>query len=145
MKQKSQAELEEDDLIFDDRVNRLFFRAIPTNAFYKDCAGKYQLASESCIQDNQILCGTDPLGKDELELYGDVRRYQEDLEIVRTSEGVRYMQKLDVNGEPLYIDIIKEPVLDDRGFVLGVAGIIHNITPIKLLEEKMRIQSMTDP
>lgn len=132
------------DYEIDEHLFRLFFKTIPTNVFFKDTDGRYRLASDSCIQDNFILCKTSIFGKNELDLYNDTLRHEEEMKIISTKKGVRYQQYLEFQGEPVYLDIKKEPVIDQNDKVLGIVGVVHNITSIKLLEDKMRKQSITD-
>lgn len=106
-------------------------RAIPSNIFFKDTDQKYVFLShyseELGIQsDREIYGKTDRelrKSSDNIELAEAM-----DKEILETGTGRQYVIKTEVNGIPKYVDIIKEPVMDEDGKTIGIVGLMNDVT-----------------
>lgn len=130
--------------------------SIPANIFYKDKDLKYVFSSHIWEQIED--------GKDEnFDIYGkkdsEVRKdkanaknaEKADKEIIKKGEGKRYTIKSEVDGNIKYLDISKEPVRDSEGNVVGIVGLINDVSEVSaeikqqyedIIEEAERVSRM---
>lgn len=130
--------------------------SIPANIFYKDKDLKYVFSSHIWEQIED--------GKDEnFDIYGkkdsEVRKdkanaknaEKADKEIIKKGEGKRYTIKSEVDGNTKYLDISKEPVRDSEGNVVGIVGLINDVSEVSveikqqyedIIEEAERVSRM---
>ena len=74
-----------------------------------------------------------------------MKAYNSDLKIVKTGEGASYIVKeTDENGQPEYLQVIKEPLKKADGKVSGIVAIVNNVTEQELLRQELRQKSITD-
>ena len=105
---------------------QLMIESIPANVFYKDTKGRYQMTSHIC----QMLSGGEEgfsiVGKTDLDVQPDKelakRFYQEDLEVVRTGNSLKYLQEMEFSGIKFYYEISKAPVKNQEGEIIGLMG-----------------------
>ena len=70
---------------------------------------------------------------------------EEDKKVLKTKKTVRREEKIKLeNGQNLYTEIIKTPVLDDNDEVSGIIGLSLDITSRKEMEKKLKHLSYTD-
>ena len=70
---------------------------------------------------------------------------QEDKKVFETKKTVKKEEKIELgNGENLYTEIIKTPVLNDNNEVSGIIGLLLDITDRKKIEKKLKYLSYTD-
>lgn len=108
---------------------------IPSNIFFKDTDLKYVFSSHIW---EQIDSGSD----EDFDIYGksdrDIRKDTENLDnveksdrrIIETGVGSNYTIKSMVDGHVQYLDITKEPVKDKDGNVIGIVGLINDVTRV---------------
>ena len=106
-------------------------KTIPACLFFKDTDCKYVFSTK--------YWGQIKLGEDE-EIYGktewDIRRddanpaqiERMDREIIASGEGRQYTLKSVVEDRVFYLDIMKEPVFDADGKILGIVGLVNDVT-----------------
>jgi len=109
--------------------------AIPSNIFFKDTDLKYVFSSHIW---EQVENG----GDENFDIYGktdrDIRRdtanldnvEKSDRKIIETGEGTCYTIKSEVDGHIQYLDLIKEPVKDKDGNIIGIVGLINDVTRV---------------
>lgn len=123
-----------------------FMEEAPANIFFKDTECRYRLISKVCDlvnggAENSII------GKTDLDIWDDKaigRRYYEgDLHILRTGESTECVDEFDGPNGPLFYEIKKRPVARD-GKMIGIVGIISEITARVRLERELERQSVTD-
>lgn len=70
---------------------------------------------------------------------------QEDKKVFETKKTVKKEEKIELgNGENLYTEIIKTPVLNENNEVSGIIGLLLDITDRKKIEKKLKYLSYTD-
>lgn len=128
---------------FHDDMLKLIIEAIPANVFFKDTACRYQMVSHLCTHLNG-----DIIGKTDLEVQPDPELarffYDDDKMILATRKGNRYISEMIFNGEKYYYEIIKTPVINSEGDLIGILGLINDVTEMKRLQEELRLMSITD-
>jgi len=132
----------------DLEVLRWIIETIPANVFFKDPECKYRMTSHICAQLNSGEDGWTIIGKTDLEIQPDPELgrfyYEDDKKIIQTRTGSHYVSKMVFGGEDYYYEIRKEPVIDTEGNLLGVVGLVTDISELKRLQEELRILSITD-
>ena len=112
---------------------------IPSCIFFKDTDLKYVFSTHYW---NQISGagedGFDIYGKTDLDIRLDKENafyaFEQDKKILKTKKGCHYTIKSDLPSGIQYLEIMKEPVIDENGVVIGIVGLINDITGKKLLE-----------
>lgn len=139
------------DSIFDEfQINDIdigfverMLKSLPSNIYFKDMEGKYVFCTHYWnhleTEDN------DPnwtiRGKYDIDIRKDrenaIKAMEEDQRIIKTQEGSSYEIKTEVDGQVQYLQLIKNPVFDSKGTMIGIVGLINDITQQKVLEHKL--------
>ena len=125
-------------------------KALPSLIYLKDTHGRYVFCSQ--YWEHLEKEGNNEWsirGKTDLDIRKDklnaMKAYNSDLKIVKTGEGVSYIVKeTDENGQPEYLQVIKEPLKKANGKVSGIVAIVNNVTEQELLRQELRQKSITD-
>ncbi len=133
----------------DRRELQCILNAINENIFFKDTNGRYILSTHVC---NMLNSNGDPdfsiYGKTDLDIQPDKtlgkKFYEEDMNIIKTKNNVNYIEKMQFGEEVFYYQINKNPVLDADGNVMGIVGIMKDISDLIKLQEKLKNYSITD-
>lgn len=137
--------------LFDD-INkenlRSIIKAIPANMFFKDTECRYQMVSKVCEMLNQGDKDWTIIGKTDLEIQTDPEiaqiYYEDDKKIIATGKGSHYVSEMEFNGIKYYFEISKEPVYDNSGCLLGIVGLVNDISEIKRLQYELYCMSFID-
>ncbi len=85
--------------------------------------------------------GVSLIGKLDIEVQIDENQARqcrsEDVEILTTGRSIKNLGKTVVDGKEVYYEIVKNPVLDDNGKVVGISGTAIDVTERIRLEQKM--------
>jgi PAS domain S-box-containing protein len=126
-----------------EALDHALVESLPVSVFRKDLAGRYTLA-------NRLFCRSkgksqqDILGKTDAELHTPelARQYQEGDRLVIESgqrfEAIEDQRLLD--GSTALVQIIKMPVQDVSGEVIGVQGVLVDVTERKKAEAELRLR-----
>ena len=133
----------------DRRELPCILNAINENIFFKDTNGRYVLSTHEC---NMLNSNGDSsfsiYGKTDLDIqpYKTLGKkfYEEDMNIIKTKNNVNYIEKMQFGEEVFYYQINKNPVLDADGNVMGIVGIVKDISDLIKLQEKLKNYSITD-
>lgn len=117
---------------------------IPANIYFKDKEAKYVFVSHYWKHVN-----TDDIrGKTDLEVRKDKenakKAYESDLEVIKTGIGKRYTIKIDVDNDVEYLEIIKKPVFDKEKNVIGIVGLINDVTKRVIQEKQLEFLATQD-
>ncbi|MCU0652304.1 MAG: diguanylate cyclase, partial [Candidatus Omnitrophica bacterium] len=115
---------------------------VPDLIWFKDKEGKYVSANNAFTQ----RCGLkleELIGKTDLELcwprYLTERYMSDDREVAKTGKAKHLEEPLfDKNGSQIIIEVVKTPIFNGKGDVVGVIGIGHDITLRKQEEEELQ-------
>ena len=124
-------------------------KEIPSNIFFKDTECRYVFSTHYW---RHLQGAEDPswdiAGKTDLEIRKDKENaklaMEQDREIIRTGKGVSYVIEINQDGVTEYLELIKNPVRDDDGNIIGVVGLINDVTEKVLLEKKLEKYAHTD-
>lgn len=132
----------------DREMMKRFMHSAPVNIFFKDTECRYCFASEICdlvfVGENGSIVGKTDL---EIQKFPDLGKmyYEDDKKILATGEGSQYISEFPMeNGESLYFEIKKSAVRDENGNIIGIVGIVDNVTERVCLEKKVEALSIID-
>ncbi|MGL5149036.1 MAG: HD domain-containing phosphohydrolase [Clostridium sp.] len=123
--------------------------ALPGTIFYKDIKGKYVYANKECIDVYRRLGVEDVVGKTDGEINPDndqVAKFKEDdKRIIETKLPIFNSVVFKYgDGTKGYKEVIKVPLMDNHGNVVGIIGRALDITDKKKTEEKLKYLSYSD-
>ena len=124
-------------------------KEIPSNIFFKDTECRYIFSTHYW---RHLKGAEDPswdiAGKTDLEIRKDKDNaklaMEQDREIMRTGKGTNYVIEINQDGVTEFLELIKNPVRDDDGNIIGIVGLINDVTEKKLLEKKLEMYAHTD-
>lgn len=124
---------------YDNFYNIIY--TIPSNIFFKDTELKYRFCTHHWSQVND----EDIIGKTDLEIRRDKENaymaMETDRNIIRSGVGCKYVIKSELEGIVSYLELIKEPVFSDDGKVIGIVGLINDVTEKNLLEQEVKMSN----
>lgn len=110
---------------------------IPSCIFFKDTELKYRFSSHFWAQLNR----QDIIGKTDLDIRKDkenaIIAMDADREIISSKKGCKYVIESVIDGEASYLELIKEPVIGENGEVIGIVGLINDVTEKSIMEKKI--------
>jgi diguanylate cyclase (GGDEF)-like protein/PAS domain S-box-containing protein len=129
------------------RQQQAILNNIPNSAWLKDREGRY-VAVNDPFSRALGLSPEDLVGKNDYGIYPSelaVKYEQEFREVMATGTRTYFEESVvDQEGNIQYMEKIKTPIFNDRGVVIGVIGIAHDITSRKEVEVKLRHDSTHD-
>jgi len=132
-----------------DFIERML-KSLPSNIYFKDMEGKYVFCTHYWNHINTP--DDDPTwtirGKTDIEIRKDkenaIKAMEEDQRIISTQKGTTYEIHFTEDGKEEYLQLIKNPVFDANNNMIGIVGLINNITATKQLENKLEIMATKD-
>lgn len=123
-------------------------RSLPATIFFKDIEGKYIFTTKTCDLINAGPEGT-IIGKRDYEIQYDKalgqRYYEEDMRILKTGESTHTIDAIDIgNGDVVYIEVLKQPIQNDEGEIIGICGICNDVTELEKLRRQYEKLSLYD-
>lgn len=116
---------------------RALLDSIPYAAWLKDAAGRY-IAVNQAFRDRFGDDFPDPAGKTNRDIFSAetaTKQTAEDQEVIRTRMPLRLERLMLIGkGNERWIEVIKVPVIDESGDVIGITGVAHDVTERKLAE-----------
>ena len=133
---------------WDSEMMKRFMHSAPVNIFFKDTECRYCFASEICdlvfVGENGSIVGKTDLEVQKFPEMGKMY-YEDDKKILATGEDSQYISEFPMeNGESLYFEIKKSAVRDENGNIIGIVGIVDNVTERVCLEKKVEALSIID-
>ncbi len=124
-------------------------KALPANIFVKDREAKYVFSSQIW---RHLNTGGDPdwtiRGKTDMDIRFDKENARKalaaDFSIIRTGKGTSYIIEENEDNVQEYLQLIKEPLKDESGRVIGIIALINNVTEQETLRKELKRQSVTD-
>ncbi len=131
-----------------EEIERML-RELPSNIYLKDVYGKYIFATHYW---HHLEHGNDPdwtiRGKTDVEIRKDkdnaIKAMESDMRILQTGEGTSYTIEINEDGLQEFYELIKEPIKDDDQNVVGIIGLINNVTEMELLRISLEEKAMRD-
>lgn len=128
---------------------RMILKEVPSNIFFKDTECRYVFSTHywrHLQQDGSA--DWDIAGKTDLDIRKDKENaklaYEQDLYILKTGKGVNYVIEVVQDGITEYLELIKNPVRNENGEIIGIVGLINNVTEKVMLEKELELYARTD-
>jgi PAS domain S-box-containing protein len=128
-------------MLTDTDLQKAILNNIPDQAWLMDRDSRYILVNEAFV----TACGlteTDILGKTPIEVWPAHwgREYMKtDAQVVSSGQRMRYEEKRQgPGGQVRWFDIIKTPLRDAQGRVVGTVGISRDVTDHKQMKQELR-------
>jgi len=123
-------------------------KKLPSNIYLKDEKGRYVFATHYWHH----LEHDDPnwtiRGKTDIEIRKDkenaLKAMQTDKEIIKRKKGTSYIIEENADGLKEYLELIKEPLIDENGNVTGIIALINNVTERELLRISLEERAVKD-
>lgn len=123
-----------------------FMENAPANIFFKDAECKYRFVTELCCvlnggKEHSIIGKTDL----EVQMFPELGRlyYDDDKKILATGEGSEYISEFPLETGSMYYEIKKSPVIEN-GEIIGIVGVVTDITKLMTLEKELEELSIRD-
>lgn len=139
-REKAEHALRESEVFYHSLVESL-----PQNILRKDCEGRFTFG-------NQRFCAKlgvtqeELIGKTDFDFYPAelAEKYRrDDLQVIVSETGYDTVEEhVTPTGERLFVQVIKAPLFDTTGRVIGVQGIFWDVTERILADEKLRDQNL---
>lgn len=137
------------ELNADWELVEMVLKELPSNIFFKDTQCRYLFATHywnhiehDDSEDWSIR------GKTDLEIRKDranaLRAYEEDKKILETGVGCQYTIEVCLEGVTEYLEIIKNPVRNTDGTIIGIIGLINIVTDRVNLQKQLEAYAQTD-
>lgn len=137
----------ENSLTFDELEGIL--SKLPSNIYLKDAEGKYIFATHYW---HHLDHGDDEnwtiRGKTDYEIRKDkenaLMAMEKDKEIIATGKGAKYVIEINTDNTLEYFEIIKEAVYNADGRIIGIVGLINDVTHRELLQKELNRLALID-
>jgi diguanylate cyclase (GGDEF)-like protein/PAS domain S-box-containing protein len=120
---------------------------IPNIAWLKDRDGRYVAVNQPFSSAFQVT-PEEMIGKSDRDIYPPelAEKYERDSREVMAAGSRRYFEEaaVDEAGKTRYLEKIETPIFGDKGSVIGIIGIAHDITNRKEVEVTLRHDSTHD-
>lgn len=132
---------------FDDFSRML--NVLPSLVYLKDRKGRYVFCSQHWHHLYDHLRSEDSIrGKTDLDIRKDKNNariaMESDMKVINTGKGTNYIIREEDDEGVDYLQIIKEPLRNNKGEIVGIIAIINNVTDSELLRQELRKKSITD-
>ena len=122
---------------------------LPGMVFYKDKDGKYVYVNKEFDKFYNRNGISEVVGKTNFEIHPSkelaIKYTKEDNEVIENKQSIKAETILhSKEGKEIYTEAVKVPVIDKNNEVVGVVGLILDITEKKEAEEKLKNLSFTD-
>lgn len=127
----------------------MILKELPSNIFFKDTECRYLFATHywNHIEHDESEEWT-IRGKTDLEIRKDKENaamaYKQDKRILETGEGCQYVIEVCLDGNTEYLEVIKNPVRNKENQIIGIVGLINNVTDRILMEKQLERYAQTD-
>jgi two-component system, sensor histidine kinase and response regulator len=130
----------EQRLLDSESFYQTLVESLPQNIIRKDPQGHFTFANQKfCQSINRTLL--DLLGKSDFDLYPTElagKYHRDDLRVMATRENLDTVEAHQTShGEKLFVHVIKTPLYDAAGQVVGIQGIFWDVTHRKKIEEAL--------
>jgi len=144
-------------MLFDDvETLEKVILEIPSCIFFKDTECRYVFATHYWKHLNSEDENWTIAGKTDLDIRKDkenaLKALEADRRILQTGESTDYIIREETDGVVEYLQLIKRPVRNEKGEIIGIVGLINDVTKQVVLEkqlnsymEALKIESETDP
>ena len=129
------------------RTSEAFYQALveslPQNILRKDAQGRFTFANRKFLQ-SIGKAAEDIIGKTDFDLFPPelaAKYHRDDLRVMESLESLDTIEAHQgPQGEQLFVHVLKTPLLDSAGKVIGVQGIFWDVTQRRRIEHQLAIE-----
>jgi len=136
----------EEKLSFESGLLRSLLGHLPISVYFKDTEGRLLRVSDHYIRQRgapSVASVDQIVGKTDLDLYPEElarKTIQDDRRVMETREPVEDKEERSITpeGDAIYLQTTKAPMIDDAGNVTGIVGFTRDITERKRADERLQ-------
>lgn len=132
-----------------ERYFAQFMKEVPMNIFFKDTECRYIYASQICDLLNCGESGETIVGKTDFEVqkFPELAKqyYEDDQKLISNGGESCYISEFPMPDKTYFYEIRKKAVRDEEGRVIGIVGVVTDVTELMEMRTKMEDFYMTDP
>jgi len=122
---------------------RTLIDSLPDTIYVKDIKGRKVIANRADVACIGVDSEAEVLGKTDLDLFNNdigLRGYEDDMRVIQSGDPIINREEyfLDATGTKRWLLTTKIPVTDERGRVIRLLGIGHDITLRKQADEELK-------
>lgn len=124
-----------------DRLFKAVVSSLPGSIYWKDSEGVYLGCNDFMIGHSKFNSSEKIIGKTDYELWGDQADalVKNDQEVMNSKQPVCLEESVHLpNGEKKSFAVVKMPLLDDNGEVVGIIGNSLDITELKQTQQELK-------
>ncbi|MEL7495990.1 MAG: response regulator [Planctomycetota bacterium] len=126
--------------VFESSKYRSLVENLPLNVFHKDLQGRVTFANQ--LYCDEIGLSLDELiGKTDTDLFSPelAAKYQrDDRWVLQTGQAFRDIELHPKGSESIYVELVKAPITDEDGRLIGIQGMFWDVTDRRKAEEALR-------
>ena len=131
----------EEKLVASEAFYHSLVENLPQNILRKDLNERFTFANQRfCMMLGKPL--EDIIGKTDFDFFPPdlAEKYQrDDRYVIRTGQTFETVEENQApNGEKIYVNVIKTPIYDAKGQIIGIQGIFWDISERKRFEERLQ-------
>lgn len=128
-------------LITREAYLKAIFNNVPYQMWLKDMEGKYLLVNLPFLEYFGFSEWNSPIGKDAWEIWDHEiaeKFTAHDLEILETRQLKSTEEQMEIDGNKVWFEIFRAPIIDADGRLLGTTGIARDITSRKIADQELK-------
>ncbi len=115
---------------------------IPERIYFKDTESKFVIVNRACAREMGFENPADVIGKTDMDFFDKTvasEWMEEERSIVQGEKPLIFYEALEQrnDGREAWVSVSKIPWKNNRGDIVGVIGITHDITNVKSMEQKL--------
>lgn len=118
---------------------------MPYMVWLKDMSGRYVAANRLFAEAAGLASIDELIGKVDTEVWPNelsARYHLDDLEVISTRKQLMLEVKSVSNGNEIWLEAFKSPIINEDGELIGTTGVARDITERKRIEESLKISSL---
>jgi len=121
---------------------RVLVENLPDAVYFKDVDSRFVLVNKAKAEHMGLADPEEVAGKTDFDFYNEEfarQAYMDEQRIIKTGKPIRKVEKVVYkDGRARWVSVIKIPIKNKEGEVVGIAGISTDITELKRMEEELR-------
>ena len=142
-------EMDFDNANIDWEFIETILKELPSNIYFKDTQCRYLFCTHywnHIVHDDTEAWSI--RGKTDMEIRKDKenarKAYEEDKKLLKTGIGCKYVIETCIDGVTEFLEIIKNPVKNKDGRIIGIVGLINIVTDRIKLQKQLEAYTQTD-
>jgi PAS domain S-box-containing protein len=124
-----------------EALNHSLVENLPLNLFRKDCDSRFEFANQGFCDDIGMPLDA-LLGKTDFDIFPEeiaAKYIQDDRRVIETGKVFEDVEAHpETDGSTIYVQVMKSPVRDSKGEVIGVQGMFWDVTARHRAEEQLK-------